>query len=184
MTAPDRWDIVVVGGANTDYMVRGSKLPGAGDAVTGEAFHTAPGGKGLNQAAAAARLGMRVALVARVGNDDRGDAAISRLYAEDVETRFIVRDAEARTGVVLVQVDQQGQKQTLSAPGAMERLTIANVEAAADAVRSARALLTSWRCYSNAPRQPRAWPMLPAYWWHSTHRRRASCPTTCSRWSM
>src|SRR5206468_11716564 len=51
------FDILVVGGANTDYMVRGPKLPGPGDAVEGEDFHTAPGGKGLNQAAAAARLG-------------------------------------------------------------------------------------------------------------------------------
>ncbi|MFL5802362.1 MAG: PfkB family carbohydrate kinase [Roseiflexaceae bacterium] len=80
-----------------------------------------------------------MALVARAGNDDRGDAVVNRLHAEGVETRFIVRDGEARTGVVLVQVDQQGQKQILSAPGAMGRLSVADVEAAADAIRSARA---------------------------------------------
>jgi ribokinase len=141
MNEAQRLDIVVVGGANTDYMVRGPQLPTPGEAVTGEAFHTAPGGKGLNQAAAAARLGMRVALVARVGNDDRGDAVVSRLYAEGVETRFIIRDSEARTGVVLVQVDQHGQKQTLSAPGAMARLRVEDVEAAADAIRAAHAVL-------------------------------------------
>ena len=154
------FDILVVGGANTDYMVRGPKLPGPGDAVEGEDFHTAPGGKGLNQAAAAARLGAHTALVACVGNDDRGDEAVSRLYAEGVATRFIARDAEARTGVVLVQVDRQGQKQTLSAPGAMQRLTVADVEAAADAIRAARAVLTqlevSLECVQAAARLGRA----------------------------
>jgi ribokinase len=77
MNEAQRFDIVAVGGANTDYMVHGPKLPAPGEAVAGEAFHTAPGGKGLNRAAIAARLGMRVALVARVRNDDRSDAAAS-----------------------------------------------------------------------------------------------------------
>jgi ribokinase len=143
MDVSQAFDIVVVGGANTDYMVRGPKLPRPGEAVTGTDFHTAPGGKGLNQAAAAARLGKHVALVARVGDDDRGDAVVSRMESEGIATRFIVRDGDARTGVVVVQIDAHGEKQTLSAPGAMARLAIADVEAAAGALQSARALLVS-----------------------------------------
>lgn len=135
------WDIVVVGGANYDYMVRGPKLPTPGDAVEGTDFHSAAGGKGVNQAAAVARLGARVALVARVGNDQRGEAVFKRLADEGIETRYLVRDPEAPTGVVLVQIDSQGEKQTLSAPGAMNRLSVADVEAAADALRSARVVL-------------------------------------------
>ncbi len=143
MDAEKPVDIVIVGGANTDYMIRGPELPRPGEAVTGTAFHTAPGGKGLNQAAAVVRLGLQVALVARVGNDDRGDAVVSRLESEGVITRFIARDDEARTGAVLVQVDEHGQKQTLSAPGAMARLSIADIAAAAAMIRTARGLLIS-----------------------------------------
>lgn len=135
------WDIVVVGGANIDYMVRGSKLPTPGDAVEGKDFHEAAGGKGVNQAAAAARLGARVALVARVGTDQRSEDVFKRLSDEGVETRYLVRDPEVQTGVVVVQIDEQGEKQTLSAPGAMKRLSVEDVEAATDALKSARAVL-------------------------------------------
>jgi pfkB family carbohydrate kinase len=130
---------------------------------------------------------MRVALVARVGNDDRGDAAVSRLCAEGVVTRFIVQDGEARTGVVLVQVDQHGQKQTLSAPGAIGRLTVADVEAATDAIRSARALFSQLECRSRAPRQPRTWKeltllstALPGIGYTSGSARRLSSPAVSS----
>src|SRR5437899_45513 len=114
MTRAYEWDIVVVGGANTDYLVRGSKLPASGETVKGEVFQEAPGGKGANQAVAAARLGARVALVARVGNDKRGTAFITRLAAEGVDTRYVVRDAEASTGVALVMVGEGGKKQILT----------------------------------------------------------------------
>ena len=67
------YDVVVVGKANVDYLVRGPRLPGPGQSVTGDAFQEAAGGKGANQAVGAARLGARVALVARVGRDTRGD---------------------------------------------------------------------------------------------------------------
>ncbi len=160
------FDILVVGGANTDYMVRGPKLPGPGDAVEGEDFHTAPGGKGLNQAAAAARLGAHTALVACVGNDDRGDEAVSRLYAEGVATRFIARDAEARTGVVLVQVDLR-----MSRPRRMP------------SERPARSSPSS-RCRWSAYRRRRASAVLAARWSCSIPRRRAICRTICSGWSI
>jgi sugar/nucleoside kinase (ribokinase family) len=66
------WDVVVVGGANTDYLVRGQHLPRPGETIDGDTFQTAIGGKGVNQAVAASRMGARVAIVARVGNDARG----------------------------------------------------------------------------------------------------------------
>ncbi len=72
MTLKNPWDIVVVGGANMDYLVRGKKLPKPGETVMGDRFQEAPGGKGANQAVAATRLGTRVALIARVGADERG----------------------------------------------------------------------------------------------------------------
>ena len=74
-----RWDIVVVGGAYTDYVARGPRLPDQGEDDRGDICHEFPGGKGLNQAVAAARLGARVAFVGCIGSDARGDALAAAL---------------------------------------------------------------------------------------------------------
>jgi ribokinase len=131
----------VVGGANTDFLVRGTELPGPGDTAEGEEFQEGPGGKGANQAVAAARLGARVAFVGRVGADARGDALVRALDAEGVDTRHVVRDAAAATGVALVQVGKGGEKQILTAPGANRRLGTDDVHAASSLIRSARVVL-------------------------------------------
>jgi len=136
------YDVVVVGGANVDYLARGPALPTRGATVQGTEFQEAPGGKGANQAVAAARLGARVALVARVGADRRGDAVLECLAAEGVDARCVVRDQSERTGVAIIQVDAQGEKQILTAPGANLRLGVGDVEAAAPLIRNARVLLT------------------------------------------
>jgi ribokinase len=141
------YDVVVVGKANVDYLVRGPRLPGPGQSVNGDSFQEAVGGKGANQAVAAARLGARVALVARVGRDGRGDAVLASLHDESVDTRFVTRDPEAPTGVALCQVAGSGEKQILSAAGANARLTAACVRQAEPALTSARIVL----CQLGAP---------------------------------
>ena len=135
------YDVVVVGKANIDYLVRGPRLPGPGQSVNGDAFQEAMGGKGANQAVAAARLGARVALVARVGRDSRGDVVLARLHDEAVDTRFVTRDPDQPTGVALCQVGASGEKQILSAAGANARLTAALVREAAPVLTSARLVL-------------------------------------------
>src|ERR1700716_1537253 len=104
-------------------------------------FQEAPGGKGANQAGGAAPLGARVALVARVGNDVRGDAVIEALITEGVEIDHLIRDPTEPTGVALCQVGGNGEKQILSAAGANARLCVEAVRAAADALRSTRVVL-------------------------------------------
>jgi ribokinase len=135
------WDVVVVGGANMDYLARGPSLPKPGDTVQGTQFQQAPGGKGANQAVAAARLGAQVALVSRVGTDECGDIVLRRLVVEGVDTRFVLRDRHAPTGVAVIQVDARGEKQILTAVGANEWLAVGDVEAAASAIRNARVVL-------------------------------------------
>ncbi len=136
------WDVVVVGGANTDYLVRGPRLPGPGETAQGDEFQEAPGGKGANQAVAAARLGARVAFVGRVGSGDRGDQVLARLHQEGVDTHYVVRDHSTYTGVALVMVAESGEKQILAASGANRHLSIADVQAAAEAIRHAKVVLT------------------------------------------
>jgi ribokinase len=136
------WDVVVVGGINTDYLVRGERLPGPGMSLDGEQFLEAPGGKGANAAVAAARLGARTAIVGCVGHDERGRALIDHLTAEGVQVvRVIFHLGAAPTGVAVIQVDANGQEQILAALGANLQLRVDDIDAAADMIRSSRVLV-------------------------------------------
>ena len=124
-----------------DYLVRGKKLPKPGETVMGDRFQEAPGGKGANQAVAATRLGTRVALIARVGADERGSTIIKRLKDEGVETKYIVKDEGEATGIALVFVGDGGEKEILTAPGVNRKFSVNDVHRAATAIQSARILL-------------------------------------------
>src|SRR5215470_4790329 len=134
MASSTTWDVIVLGGANTDYQIRGPRLPMPGETIEGTTFHEGPGGKGANQAVAVARLGARVALIARIGSDRRGNDLVRALEGEGVSTRFVVRDDHAITGVAIIMVDKRGQKKILTAPGANQRLTDGDVDAATEAL--------------------------------------------------
>jgi ribokinase len=136
------WDIVVVGGANYDYLVRGTDLPGPGDTIDGDELQEGPGGKGANQAIAAARLGAKVALVARIGNDERGERVLDHLTAEGVDTTSVFRSSQIQTGVALVHVTKAGQKQIMVAPGANHALRVADITQSMPLIETAGVLLT------------------------------------------
>ncbi|MFL6279899.1 MAG: PfkB family carbohydrate kinase [Vicinamibacterales bacterium] len=133
-------DVVVIGGLNTDFSVRGRDLPTPDHPVSADEFVTAPGGKGLNQAVAAARLGASVTLVGSIGDDERGRAILRCLEGEHVDTRFVVTGG-APTGVSIIHVDANGRKQTAAALGANTRLSGTDVETAAAAIAASRVLL-------------------------------------------
>lgn len=136
-----RADIVVVGGINFDYTVRGSRLPGPGETVAGESFLEGPGGKGANQAVGIARLGASVALISRVGIDARGDAVLQALQAARVDVTHVARDRERATGIALIGVDGSGEKQILTAPGANHGLSESDIEAAQATIAFAKVLV-------------------------------------------
>ena len=88
--------VVVVGSANTDLVIRLPQLPHPGETVTGESFQVLGGGKGANQAVAAARAGASVTFIANVGCDPFGDAALKRLRRERINTRYVARSPRIR----------------------------------------------------------------------------------------
>ena len=139
-----KYDVVVIGGANTDYLVRGARLPQPGETVAGQEFLIAGGGKGANQAVAAARLGARVAFVACLGQDTRGDELEKLLRAERIDTSRTCRDSSVPTGAALVMVDKSGEKQILCAPGANHELTVSRMRSAASVIKQARVLLVQF----------------------------------------
>jgi ribokinase len=120
--------VVVVGSSNTDMVVRLPVLPAPGETVLGGDFYQAAGGKGANQAVAAARLGAEVRLVARVGDDSLGREAVRRFQAEGILTDAVVVDPQAASGVALIMVDSRGENMIAVASGANSRLTPADVE--------------------------------------------------------
>ncbi len=122
--------IVVVGSFNMDLVVRMPAIPRPGETLLGGVFATYPGGKGANQAVAAARLGGEVTMVGRVGADAFGDQLLALARAEGIDTRFVGVDKDAATGVALIEVDAQGQNSIAVASGANFTLTAADVAAA------------------------------------------------------
>ena len=122
--------ILIVGSVNMDLMLRCGHLPGAGETVLGAGFNTAPGGKGANQAIAAARLGAKVAFVGCVGDDAFGQAAFDALQAEGINTQYLSRESGAATGVAMVITDEAGENCIALAPGANALLSPAHIDAA------------------------------------------------------
>lgn len=125
--------ITVVGSANIDLVATCERLPRAGETVTDAEFQRIPGGKGANQAVAAARMGARVTFVGRVGRDD---LPLRSLEREGVNVAGVARD-DGETGVALILVQRGGENVIVVAPGANDRLTPQDVRVgAADAVIS------------------------------------------------
>ena len=136
-----RAPIVVVGSSNTDLMIRSAQLPRPGQTVLGGEFQIVAGGKGANQAVAAARAGARVTFVANIGRDDFGEAALRRFRDEDIDTRYIVRSKSSPSGVALIMVDRRGENLISVARSSNDELTAAQIRAAEPSIRNACCLV-------------------------------------------
>jgi ribokinase len=133
--------IVVVGSLNMDLIISSPHIPVPGETIIGRGFHTAAGGKGANQAVAAARLGAQVSMVGRVGDDAYGHIQLDGLAADGVDTTFIQVDSEAHTGVALIIVDDAGENSIVVSSGANWQVSVADVDAAEAAIAGADMLL-------------------------------------------
>jgi ribokinase len=125
-----RAEVVVVGSVNADLVVSVRRLPRPGETVTGGLFARHGGGKGANQAVAAARAGARVAIAGAVGADDLGDEALRELAAEGIDVSAVARLEGVATGVAAIVVDERGENQIAVASGANAALGADEVEAA------------------------------------------------------
>jgi ribokinase len=138
MTAPA---LVVVGSINLDLVVRCAALPSPGQTVTGEDLQEHGGGKGANQAVAAARLGAHTTLIGRVGGDAAGQRLLAGLRAEGVVVPEALVSSGVSSGTAIIAVERGGENHILLVPGANARLTPADVEHHAATIRAARVLL-------------------------------------------
>jgi ribokinase len=114
--------LIVIGSLNTDLLVRVPALPGPGETVTGGVFEMSGGGKGANQAVAAARAGASVAMVGAVGADQFGARLLEELIEEGVDVVGVARLADVATGLAAIVVDEEGENQIAVASGANHAL--------------------------------------------------------------
>ncbi|HYF91593.1 MAG TPA: ribokinase [Symbiobacteriaceae bacterium] len=133
--------VVVVGSLNLDLVVRPRRAPAAGETVFAPALERYPGGKGGNQAVAAARLGVPVAMVGCVGADGFGDELVANLVADGVRISAVAHSETAGTGTALITVDATGQNRIVVISGANAQVTPSLVEQHADLIESAAAIL-------------------------------------------
>ena len=158
--------ITVVGSINLDFVASAPHLPGPGETVTGATLARHPGGKGANQALAAQRLGAKVCLIGRVGDDAMADEATALLEAGRVDLSEVDTDRDAPTGVALIAVDPSGENQIVVAAGANHRVTpeqlpariegplIVQLELPVETVEAAVGRATDFVCVNLAPAAP------------------------------
>ena len=134
-------NITVIGSSNTDMIIKVPRIPKPGEIVLGGKFSTAPGGKGANQAVAAARSGGKVTFVARVGDDIFGEQALKGFKEDGINTEFIVKDKDAPSGIAQIFVAEDGESGIAVASGANLNLSVYDIIAAKEAILSSDILL-------------------------------------------
>jgi len=135
------FDVLVLGSANIDHCIAAPRLPRPGETIIGSRYFTAFGGKGANQAVAAARMGARTALIGRVGDDAPGQAMLDNLSANGVVTQYVARDTTNASGSAYIIVAESGQNQIIVIPGANMAVSPSDVDRSREAFRNARVLL-------------------------------------------
>jgi len=133
--------IVVLGSTNTDMVIKAARIPAPGETILGGDFLMNPGGKGANQAVAAARLGGEVTFVAKVGDDLFGREAKTLFANEGINVKHIFTDAEKPSGVALIMVSAKGENSIAVASGANGTLSPTDIENARSEIENAGALL-------------------------------------------
>lgn len=133
--------IVVIGSTNTDMVIKTERIPRPGETILGGTFFMNPGGKGANQAVAAARLGGKVCFVAKTGTDVFGNQAGQLFRNEGIDTGFLITDPDHPSGVALILVDQQGENSIAVASGANAALSADDVQQAEAAINASSLVL-------------------------------------------
>ncbi|MBE0672323.1 MAG: ribokinase [Anaerolineales bacterium] len=132
MTDIQKHDVLVIGSLNADLVVRAPRFPSPGETISGSDLLTIPGGKGANQAVAAARQGANVAMVGRVGKDNFAPFLIENLNSNNVNRSHVAQDHVA-TGTAIIIVDANGQNSIVLSPGANGKVDSQDVDSAPDA---------------------------------------------------
>lgn len=131
-------EIVVFGSLNMDFVSYVEHLPEVGETICSDSFDMVPGGKAANQAVAAARLGSRVAMVGRVGEDELGKMMKSHLDFDNIETTYVLTTSQAKTGIAMIAVDKKGRNTIVTSLGANAFLSKEDIDEVSDLIQKAK----------------------------------------------
>ena len=133
--------ILVAGSSNTDMVINSTHLPAPGETIIGSAFFMNPGGKGANQAVAAARLGAHVTFICKTGNDIFGKQAAEIFENEGIDISYLLEDPANPSGVALITVDDNGENTIVVASGSNGTLSRADIEHSKNVIENASVVL-------------------------------------------
>ncbi|MDP4282741.1 MAG: ribokinase [Bacteroidota bacterium] len=133
--------IIVVGSCNTDMVIKADRLPVPGETILGGTFFMNPGGKGANQAVAAARMGGNVTLISKTGNDVFGKQSVMLYNSENIKTDYVFSDPKQPSGVAMITVDSNGENCIVVASGANSYLSPADIQKARKEIESSDLVL-------------------------------------------
>lgn len=135
-------DIVVVGSINMDLVTNVKQIPKKGETCMGNGFSKIPGGKGANQAVAAARLGAEVEMIGRLGDDSMSDDLIQSLKSDNVGINQVIKTEKETSGTALIMVEEMGDNAIVVIPGANARLKEEDIDASIDIIASSKIIVT------------------------------------------
>lgn len=141
MLSKERQGVCVVGSLSYDLVMQVSRRPQKGETIIGQSFNTFVGGKGNNQALAAARSGARVCMIGKVGKDSFGDLIKSKLEESGVCSKYLFRDDELSTGIADILIDGDGDNSICIAPQANARLSAGDIDSAKEAIANCKYML-------------------------------------------
>lgn len=133
--------IMVIGSSNTDLLIKTNRIPDPGETVLGGTFMMNAGGKGANRPWRSPGIGGGVNFVAKIGDDMFGQRSLESYARDGIDISYIIKDGAAPSGMALITVDAAGENCIVVAPGANDRLTPADIDAVADAIRRSEYLL-------------------------------------------
>ena len=129
--------IVVIGSSNTDMVIKSDRLPKPGETILGGNFLMNHGGKGANQAVAAARLGGDVTFICKIGNDIFGNETLEMFHKEGIDTTYVGITPQGPSGVALINVDKKGENCIVVASGANGTLSVDDIQRAESTIKQA-----------------------------------------------
>ncbi len=133
--------IAIIGSSNTDLVIKTERIPEPGETILGGDFMMTPGGKGANQAVAAARLGGKVAFITMIGDDMFGKEALDHYKKESMDISCVFTDPETPSGTAIICVDAHGENCIVVAPGANNKMTRKDIDMAIDVIESSDIIL-------------------------------------------
>lgn len=140
MTKNDDY-VLIIGSSNMDLNIYSERLPKPGETVTGGTFKQFLGGKGANQAVAAARSGVKTIFIGKIGIDAFGDQMITHLKKEGINMDHVIRDSEVSSGIAFILVDKNGENMISVAPGANARLNPSEIKNKSEIIKNAKILV-------------------------------------------